>query len=80
MKRYHAEKHIAENRISMYKQLGRYMGPPDAQYVPKAGKFRKTLRCGGCGRARCQLCHPEKYPKRIPTRQELQARRELNEE
>jgi hypothetical protein len=72
MKRYHEEKHISEHRVKIYKQLGGYMDPEDAQYVPNTGKFRKTLRCSGCGRARCQLCHPEKYPKRIPTRQERQ--------
>lgn len=80
MKRYHAEKHIIENRVARYKQLGGYMGPPHDRYVPAAGKFRKALRCAGCGRASCQICHPEKYPKRIPTRQELQARRDFNEE
>lgn len=80
MKRYHEEQHISANRVAMYKQLGGYIGPPHDRYVPDTGKFRKTLRCGGCGRARCQLCHPEKYPKRIPTRQELQARRDLHEE
>lgn len=80
MKRYHEEKHISANRVAMYKQLGGYMDPEHAHYVPITGKFRKTLRCSGCGRARCQICHPEKYPKRTPTRQELQARRDFHEE
>lgn len=74
MKRYHEEKHISENRVKMYKQLGGYMGPQHDKYVPDEGKFRKSRRCAGCGRARCQICHPEKYPKRIPTRKEAQAR------
>lgn len=73
MKRYHEEHHIIENRVQLYKRLGGYVGPPDNQYVPDVGKFRKALRCSGCGRARCQLCHPEKYPKRIPTRKEKQS-------
>lgn len=73
MRRYHEEKHIVEHRVKMYKQLGGYMGPPHDHYVPNTGKFRKSLRCSGCGKARCQLCHPEKYPKRIPTRKEQQA-------
>lgn len=72
MRRYHAEKHIIENRASRYKQLGGYLGPQHDKYVPDVGRFRKTLRCAGCGRPRCQVCHPEKYPKRIPTRQEIQ--------
>jgi hypothetical protein len=45
----------------------------DNKYVPAAGKFRKSVRCAGCGRARCQVCHPEKFPKRIPTMKEQQA-------
>ena len=73
MKRYHAEKHIGEHRAKLYKQLGGYVGPPHNQYVPDTGRFRKTLKCAGCGRARCQVCHPEKYPKRTLTRKEIQA-------
>jgi hypothetical protein len=74
MKRYHEEKHIIENRVQLYKQLGGYLGPQHEHYVPTAGKFRKTLRCAGCGKARCTICHSEKFPKRIPTRKEVQAR------
>lgn len=74
MRRYHEEKHIIENRAHQYKQLGGYFGPQHDRYVPPAGRFRKTVRCAGCTRARCQVCHPEKYPKRIPTRQEQQAK------
>lgn len=70
MKRYHEEKHIIENRAQMYKKLSGQFGQ---EYVPTVGRFRKSLKCLGCGRARCQLCHPEKYPKRIPTRKEKQA-------
>lgn len=81
MKRYHEEKHIIENRIRQRRQLNAGMdswrqslqdGRP--AHVIEDGHYRKALRCGGCTRARCQVCHPEKYPKRIPTRQELQAR------
>lgn len=80
MKRYHEEKHIIGRRVQLYKQLGGYEGLQPARYVPDIGKFRKSLRCSGCGRARCQVCHPEKFPKRIPTRREQQARRDLHEE
>lgn len=73
MKRYHEEKHIIENRVKMYKKLSGHLGPDDNKYVPVVGRFRKSFRCSGCGRARCQVCHPEKYPKRIPTRKEIQA-------
>lgn len=73
MKRYHEEKHIIENRIREYKTLAGHLGPDDNKYVPVAGSFRKSRRCSGCGRARCQVCHPEKFPKRIPTRKEQQS-------
>lgn len=82
MKRYHAEKHIIENRIKRYRQLNaswlefgtrmEQRGQPLDDIEP--GRYRKSLRCSGCGRSRCQVCHPEKYPKRIPTRQEIQAK------
>lgn len=70
MKRYHEERHIIERRVRLYKQLGGYEGPQHDRYVPNTGKFRKSLRCSGCNRAACQLCHPEKFPRRIPTRKE----------
>lgn len=80
MKRYHEEQHIAAHRVKLYKQLGGYLGPAHDKYVPDTGRFRKTLRCAGCGRARCQVCHSEKFPKRTPTRQEQQAQRDFTQE
>lgn len=75
MKRYHEEKHLIDKRVRQYKQLAGWMGEAlDNKYVPTVGKFRKSMRCTGCGRARCQICHPEKFPKRIPTRKEQQAK------
>jgi hypothetical protein len=80
MKRYHEEKHIIENRIRQRRQLNAGMeswlqslqrGRPAP--AVEDGRYRKALRCGGCTRARCQVCHPDKYPKRIPTRKEQQA-------
>jgi hypothetical protein len=73
MKRYHEEQHLIQQRVQLYKQLGGYLGAQHDKYVPVSGRFRKTLRCNGCGRARCSLCHPEKFPKRQPTRQERKA-------
>jgi len=79
MKRYHEEKHILENRAKKKKQLSASMdiwlqSLQNGQPVPviETGRYRKTMRCGGCARPRCQLCHPDKYPKRIPTRKEKQ--------
>jgi len=65
MRRYHQEKHIIERRQKESRQFYGY--EPD-----QSGRFRKTHN--GCNKASCQLCHPEKYPKRIPTRKEQQAK------
>jgi len=70
MKRYHEEKHIIDRRCSESRN--------SHDHTPaKPGRFRKTHI--GCNRASCQLCHPEKFPKRIPTLQEIQAQKELKE-
>jgi hypothetical protein len=79
MRRYHEEKHIIEKRAQLYKQLGGYLGPQHDHYVPAVGRFRKTLRCSGCGRARCQVCHPDKFPKRKLTRKEQQANKDFRQ-
>lgn len=88
MRRYHAEKHIIENRAKKYRQINagwlEFDTAPRANreqsdHVIEDGQFRKSRRCGGCGRSKCQVCHPEKYPKRIPTRQELQAQKDFNQ-
>lgn len=74
MKRAQEERHLAAQRQKMYVQL--VCTDTDAAEASaysrriKTGRFRKSLRAGGCGNSRCQLCHPEKYPKRIPTLKE----------
>lgn len=45
-------------------------GPIDCSCEFQVGRFRKGERAGGCGRARCQVCHYYKFPKRIRTRAE----------
>ena len=40
--------------------------PVDA---PAPNRFRKQLRAGGCGHARCWLCHGDKLAKRPSPRQ-----------
>jgi hypothetical protein len=47
-------------------------------WVSQPGRFRKARRIGGCGRARCRLCHSGKIDGR-PTRREERARFELRE-
>lgn len=79
MRRYHEEKHIIENRFKKYRQINSSWlefgsWREKANFDIETGRYRKSMRCGGCTRARCQVCHPEKYPKRIPTRKETQAR------
>lgn len=73
MKRYHEEKALCEHRAKLRRHLDLQFGV-NAAYAPEKGRFRKALRRGGCGRARCQVCHPEKFPKRELTRQEKKAR------
>ena len=65
MQRYHQEKHIIERRREEARNRYGYDHG-------KAGRYRKTHN--GCNASSCQLCHPEKYPKRIPTRKEQQAK------
>ena len=67
MRRYHQEKHIIERRRA--EARARY-----GYDHGKTGRYRKTHN--GCNASACQLCHPEKFPKRIPTRQEQLAKRD----
>lgn len=68
MRRYHEEKHIIDRRREEARHLYGY------EYG-KNGRYRKTHI--GCNKAGCQVCHPEKHPKRIPTHKEVQTKREL---
>lgn len=70
MKRYHEEKHIIARRMAECRQWYGYN-------FQKPSHYRKTHN--GCNKASCQMCHPDKHPKRIPTRKELQARKDFNE-
>jgi hypothetical protein len=82
VKRYQEEQHIIAKRVKRYRQLSSasLLGLSGEDYMPTTGLFRKTLKCGGCRRARCQACHPEKFPKRLLTRQEQQAQVYFREE
>ena len=70
MQRNQREKHLIQKRKALLKQM--YLGLDAVPEEYADGRFRKTLKGAGCGKARCQVCHPEKYPKRIPTRKEKQ--------
>lgn len=77
MKRYHEEQRLIEKRVKQYRRINAWLqsaGPDTNQKEIEPGRYRKTLRCAGCGRSRCQICHSDKFPKRTPTRQEQQAK------
>ncbi len=78
MQRYHAERTLMRKRASLRRMSDVASGLPSVA-EPPAGRFRKALRCGGCRRTRCQLCHYEKFPKRIPTRREIQTASDLED-
>jgi len=82
VKRYQEEQHIIAKRVKRYRQLSgaSLRGLSGEDYMPTTGLFRKTLKCGGCRRARCHMCHPEKFPKRLLTRQEQHAQVRFREE
>ena len=79
MRRYHEEKHIIENRVKQRRQLD-FAFDVNPDYAPEPGRFRKSLRCSGCGRARCQVCHSDKFPKRKLTKKEIQSKKDFNEQ
>lgn len=76
MRRYHEEKKLIEQRAK-FRQMLESSFMSGAHRVTQLGRFRKTMRCGGCGRARCQICHSYKFPKRQLTRQEQQAQQDF---
>lgn len=51
----------------------------DCRCDDQPGRFRKR-DAHDCGRARCQVCHGYKFPKREPTRQERVADRVFREQ
>jgi len=60
--RRHLDDRVIQRRARLWKAIHPHSDRPSGLWW-KSGI--------GCGKTRCQLCHPEKYPKRIPTRQEL---------
>jgi hypothetical protein len=53
-------------------------GPLTCPCEWQVGRFRKGQRVGGCGKARCYLCHGDKLLKR-PTLQQRRADRSYRE-
>jgi hypothetical protein len=87
MKRYHEEKKLMESRAKAYRQINSgwlsysvpNTGPSDREEI-EVGRYRKALRCGGCGRARCQVCHSDKFPKRKLTHKEIKSLQSFREQ
>jgi hypothetical protein len=69
----HVESNIDSNRVP-----GRDPYQIECVCDQQKGRFRKSNALG-CRRARCQLCHSYKYPKRLPARDELRANLEWKE-
>jgi hypothetical protein len=86
MKRYHEERQIMENRAKKYRSINSgwlsYFVPNTGEPAKQTevGRYRKSLRCGGCGRARCQVCHSDKFPKRKLTQKEIQSKKDFDEQ
>ena len=63
MKRAHAERphtvHVWRTHISWHGP-----GPLACRCEFQSGRFRKGQRIGGCGKARCYLCHGDKLLQR----------------
>lgn len=71
MRRYHEELHIIARRMAEWFRIS-------GQVSEKPSHCRKTHN--GCNKASCQLCHPDKFPKRRRTRKEIQAMRDFKEQ
>lgn len=67
MNRYHKELSIMRRRARISREI---FGVTREQ-----GIYRK--RTLGCGKSACCVCHGDKFPVRIPTRQEIRAEEDL---
>jgi hypothetical protein len=67
-----------ESNINFGWEAGRDPYEIDCDCDVQRGRFRKK-RAFGCGKARCLLCHADKYPRRERTRQELLAELKFRE-
>lgn len=76
MKRWHDERRIAAERARVRRQ---HSALPDEPRVNQVGRFRKRTTLG-CGQPRCCGCHSDRYPVRVPTRQEIAARLKFSED
>lgn len=58
MKRASIERHRTKNAWARHVDLQRNLAGLSA--IPEIGRFRKSLRIGGCGNTACWLCHAGK--------------------
>lgn len=87
MKRWHEEIHISKrnwrNHRNMHIESNLWRNKPNPLEIDctcdnQIGRFRKR-DAYDCGNARCQLCHSDKFPKRIITRQEYASKLKFEE-
>jgi hypothetical protein len=74
----HYLSHVKRN-IEFVSVPGRDPYLVDCDCDQQKGRFRKR-RAWGCGRARCQLCHSYKFPKRKTSRDERRSELKVIEE
>ncbi len=65
----HRRNHVRDN-VSFRKIVGKSAYAVDCICDEQKGRFRKT-DAYDCGKARCKICHGEKYPVRELTIQEI---------
>ena len=73
----HHLNHVEKN-VYFGREVGRTPFEIDCVWDAQKGRFRKR-RAFGCGNTRCQLCHCDKYPRRVKTRQESLAELKFRE-
>jgi hypothetical protein len=61
--RRHLNELVAKRRAKLWKSIRSFPKP--------IWKFRR--HSVGCNVCRCSICKPHKYPKRVPTRQEVES-------
>jgi hypothetical protein len=75
----HHRNHVESNVDSWQQEPGHDPWEVDCPCDTQIGRFRKK-DAFDCGHTRCWICHSDKLPKRLLTKQEMAADLELNEE
>lgn len=73
MKRWHQEYGVMKKQLKLYKKY--HM---NGKCVGQKGRFRKK-KSMDCGNPKCQMCHSNKFPKRLKTRKEIKSEIDYND-